>query len=257
MTGRALAALCVALGGLLASGCYSVPAWQMRQAQLRNLQLYRQNQSLASRMGQSDQAASQMAAERQQLEAQLAIANQRLDNLNTERAALHDRYRHLLASNPLPGSATERFKELAGKYPEFEFDPQTGVSKFNADLLFALGSDEVRSDADGLLREFAKIMNEPDARQFNILIAGHTDDLEIKRAGTKARHPTNWELSAHRGTAVIHRLKTCGLAEDRMGVAGYSMFQPVVPNNNDANRQKNRRVEIYVLAPDARIASGF
>ena len=39
-----------------------------------------------------------------------------------------------------------------------------------------------------------------------------------------------------------------------MGAAGYSMFQPVVPNSNDSARQKNRRVEIFVLAPDAVVA---
>lgn len=258
MTGRAFAVISLAFLGLLAPGCNSVPAWQMRQAQLHNLHLYRQNQHMAARIGQSEQMAGQLAAEKQQLEGQLAIASQRLDNLNAERSALHDKYRNFLtgASNPLPGSATDRFRELAERYPEFEFDPETGVSKFNADLLFPLGSDEIRPDADGLLREFAKIMNEPDARQFNILISGHTDDLEIKRAGTKARHATNWELSVHRGTAVIHALKKFGLEESRMGVSGYSMYQPVAPNSNDANRQKNRRVEIYVLVPDARVASG-
>ena len=39
-----------------------------------------------------------------------------------------------------------------------------------------------------------------------------------------------------------------------MGVAGYSMFQPVAPNDSDESRQRNRRVEIYILAPDAQVA---
>ena len=223
----------------------------MRQSQLCTMQMHRHNQMLAGQAGQ-------MASERAALEQQLAIANQRLDNLNSERAALHDRYKHLLTSsqNPLPAPATARFRDLAERYPEFEFDPETGVSKFNADLLFALGSDEIRPEAQQLLKEFASIMNSPDARQFHILVAGHTDDLPIKRTGTAQRHATNWELSAHRGTAVIHALAKQGLAESRMGVSGYSMYQPVAPNTNDSNRQLNRRVEIFVLAPDARVASG-
>ena len=47
-----------------------------------------------------------------------------------------------------------------------------------------------------------------------------------------------------------------GLAKlkDRMGVAGYSMFQPLVANKDDESRQRNRRVEIFVLAPDAAVA---
>lgn len=240
------------LGGMLfTSGCCCVPHWQMRQAQLCTMQLHRQNQMLAGQAGQ-------MAAEKAGLEQQLAIANQRLDNLNSERAALHDRYKHLLTSsqNPLPAPATARFRDLAERYPEFEFDPETGVSKFNTDLLFALGSDEVRPEAQQLLKEFASIMNSADASQFNILVVGHTDDLPIKRTGTAQRHPSNWELSVHRGTAVIHALSKHGLAEGRMGVSGYSMYQPVAPNSDDSSRQKNRRVEIYVLAPDARVATG-
>jgi chemotaxis protein MotB len=251
MSLRPSAILVLACGLLLASGCYIGPDWQTRQAQLRTMQIYRQNQILAGQMGQ-------MSADRAALEQQLAIANQRLDNLNSERAALHDRYKHLLTSsqNPLPAPATARFRDLAERYPEFEFDPETGVSKFNTDLLFPLGSDEIRAESQQLLQEFAAIMNSDDARQFNILVVGHTDDLPIKRSGTAQRHPTNWELSAHRGTAVIHALSKYGLAENRMGVSGYSMYQPVAPNSSDSNRQKNRRVEIYVLAPDARVATG-
>jgi len=233
-----------------AVGCNAVPPWQMRQAQLSALHQYRQNQALAGQLGQAQASANQLASE-------LAIANQRVDNLNAERTALHDRYAHLLttASNPLPNAANRRFQELAEKYPEFEFDPETGVSKFNADLLFALGSDSVRPEAAQLLQEFAGIINSAEARDFNILVVGHTDDLPIKQSGTRAKHQTNWELSAHRGTAVIHSLSKYGVAEKRMGVAGYSMYQPVAPNSNDNNRQMNRRVEIYVLAPDARVAA--
>ena len=45
-----------------------------------------------------------------------------------------------------------------------------------------------------------------------------------------------------------------GIKDTRMGAAGYSMYQPVVENKDSASRQKNRRVEIFVLAPDALIA---
>jgi chemotaxis protein MotB len=42
-----------------------------------------------------------------------------------------------------------------------------------------------------------------------------------------------------------------------MGAAGYSKHQPVVPNKTPQLRSKNRRVEIYVLAPDAVVAGGW
>ena len=45
-----------------------------------------------------------------------------------------------------------------------------------------------------------------------------------------------------------------GLKEGRLGAAGYSMFQPVVDNKDEASRRKNRRVEVFVLAPEALVA---
>jgi chemotaxis protein MotB len=117
-----------------------------------------------------------------------------------------------------------------------------------------LGSDEIRPEAAALLGEFAAIMNSAEARPFKVLVVGHTDDIPIKRTGTAARHATNWELSVHRATSVIHALARQGIAEDRMGATGYSMYQPVAPNSSDTNRQQNRRVEIYILAADAPVA---
>jgi len=248
------------------SGCGTVPQWQYRQSQLRTMHMYRQNQTLAGDLGQTQQLAGQLAAEKQQLEqvaaqleGQLQIANQRLDNLTAERQELHSRYRSMLASlqtqkNPLSSGVNLRFEELARKYPDFEFDPQTGVSKFNGDLLFASGSDSIRPEAKALLEEFAEIINSGDAQQFNILVVGHTDDQPIKKASTRSRHETNWELSAHRATSVVKMLAKYGVDEPRMGVAGYSKYQPVAANANDGTRQQNRRVEIYVLAPDAVVA---
>lgn len=251
MTARSLVMTATLTGLLVSSGCYAVSDTQMRMGQARAMQMARNQQFLAGRV-------NQLAAEKGGLEHQLAVANQRLNNLNSERAALHDRYKHLLASstNPLPGGATARFRALAERYPEFEFDPDTGVSKLNTDLLFALGSDEIRKDAHHILHEFADIMNSPEAQQFNILVVGHTDDVPIKKANTKARHDTNWDLSVHRGTSVVKALARHGVSEARMGAAGYSMYQPVAPNSSDANRQMNRRVEIYVLAPDAAVIGG-
>jgi chemotaxis protein MotB len=40
-----------------------------------------------------------------------------------------------------------------------------------------------------------------------------------------------------------------------MGVAGYNKYQPLVPNTNDSSRQQNRRVELFVLAPETAIAA--
>ncbi|MEZ6046161.1 MAG: OmpA family protein [Planctomycetaceae bacterium] len=156
--------------------------------------------------------------------------------------------------NPLSDATSRRFQELAEKYKDFEFDPHTGVSKFHSDILFDSGSDRLKKDAMPLLSEFAAIMNDGDARNLNILVVGHTDDKNIVRSATKTHHPTNWHLSTNRANSVVLALSQGGVAETRMGAAGYSKYQPVMDNVDDGTRSKNRRVEIFVLAPDAIVA---
>ncbi|MEE2739452.1 MAG: OmpA family protein, partial [Planctomycetota bacterium] len=65
---------------------------------------------------------------------------------------------------------------------------------------------------------------------------------------------TNWHLSAHRAISVQDFLQDSGVRASRMGVAGYGEHQPVEANSTNGSRQRNRRVEIYVLAPDAAVA---
>ena len=249
------------------SGCNAVPYSQYRQAQARSLQMHQQNRALASQLGQSQQMLAQLQSEKAQLEmasnqlsGSLQIANERLSNLSSERGQLHEKYRGLLSGLPGPGtqlptSTIEQFRALAAKYPDFEFDPVAGVAKFSGNLLFATGSDALRPEASRLLQEFSQIINDPVAKSFNVLVVGHTDDVRIAKDSTRAKHPSNWDLSAHRATAVVRQLSTYGVSEPRMGVAGYSMFQPTAANSNESARQQNRRVEIFVIAPDNAIAS--
>ena len=253
------------LSGLLAAlgfsqtACNLVPQQYMRQAQYRAWELHEQNVGLAFERDQATQLAQSEAARAEQLARQnadlengLQTANQRLENLLAERSQLHQRLVNV--SNPLPESANERFRQLQEKYPQFEFDPSTGVSKFSDDLLFDTGSDQIKPEALQVLQEFAQIMNDGEARQLNILVVGHTDDVPIAKGPTKQRHPTNWHLSTNRANAVVLALSRSGLTQGRMGAAGYSMYQPVVANKDASSRQKNRRVEIFVLAPDAAVA---
>jgi chemotaxis protein MotB len=233
-------------------GCCCCLYDQMRSCQMQSCQLYQQNQMLAS-------ANYQASMSSQQLQQALAAANQRLDNLNAERTQLQQRYIGLLdrqrgQPSPISSDATERLKRLQQKYPQFEFDPHTGISKFNNDILFGSGSSELQDTGRQLLREFAAIMNDGDAGRLNVLVVGHTDDRPISHDATRSRHPTNWNLSTDRADAVVLELSHDGLKENRLGAAGYSMFQPVAANKDETSRRKNRRVEVFVLAPDAVVA---
>lgn len=252
MTKELRSALLIAVLPFL-TGCMA-QQWQVRQAQLRTYQVYRQKQGLSGQLALAQ-------GENQQLSQSLALANQRLANLGAERAMLHQQYEQLLTGLPAPGhnplnaELTRRLAELSRRHPEFEFDPATGVARFHGDLLFASGSDVIQQGGLNVLREFAAIMNEPEAQPLHILVVGHTDSQPVVLPTTKAKHETNWELSAHRATRVVRALASDGLAEPRMGIAGYNQYQPTASNSSETSRQQNRRVEIYVLAPDARIAN--
>ncbi len=236
------------LMGLMLCGstaCSMVPQQTYMQSQYRAAQLCQQNQAIL--------------AEREGLKRQLAIANKRFDNLQADRSELQRRYINILnqaknQKSPLSESTTRRLEDLQARYPQFEFDPQTGVSKFGSDILFNSGSAAIKDEATPLLKEFAAIMNDNDAKRLNILVVGHTDDKPIVKDKTRSSHPTNWHLSTNRANSVLLELGKAGIKERRMGAAGYSMFQPVRPNKDEPSRQQNRRVEIYVLSPDAVVA---
>lgn len=230
------------------SGCNAVPGSWLRTSQLQLRNYHQQTKQL-----QADR--EKLAQEKADFQKRLGIASQRLGNLEDEREQLKGKIFSLTKNieNPLSERATRRFEDLAGRFPGFSFDPDTGVSKFSSDIVFDSGSSTLKSGAEPILAEFAKILNEGEARRLSILVVGHTDDQRIS-ARTAKRHPTNWDLSAHRAISVVKKLETKGLKPSRMGVSGYSMYQPVAPNTDSKNRGQNRRVEIYVLAPEAAVA---
>lgn len=245
--------------------CAAIPACQspyqrqLAHSQMMSRQMYMQNQQLAAEHNGLNGTLGTLAADKQRLEqenqslkANLDLANQRIQNMSAANNQLADKYRDFLTSstntNPLSQDQTRRLEELRQKYPEFEFDPQTGVSKFSTDLLFTSGSDQITPRSLEILREFSNIVNQPDAESLKVLVVGHTDDQPIAKA--RMRHATNWHLSTNRACSVVTALRKHGIAEGRMEAAGYGETQPLTPNTSDAARAKNRRVEIFLLAPD-------
>ena len=70
---------------------------------------------------------------------------------------------------------------------------------------------------------------------------------------TKAKfHNGNLQLSAERAVAVASFLGKDGkIEEGRVVVMGFGSHDPVAPNDSAANKQKNRRVDIFVADAEA------
>lgn len=86
----------------------------------------------------------------------------------------------------------------------------------------------------------------------SIRIEGHTDPVPIRTS----TYRSNWELSAARAAAVLDELvRTSGIHESRLSIAGYANQRPIVTNDTADGRSQNRRVDIVVL-DERRAASG-
>ncbi|MHC4855042.1 MAG: OmpA/MotB family protein [Planctomycetota bacterium] len=154
----------------------------------------------------------------------------------------------LEGGQPLPPEMNILLQDFAKSSDMIDFDANTGMLKFKSDLLFASGSDDVQAGAAESIKALAGIMNSDEAKQFDVVIVGHTDDVPIKKAETLRNHPTNWHLSVHRAIRVEQLLGKDGIAPERMAVKGYGEYRPVEPNKpGKKGNAANRRVEIFII----------
>jgi chemotaxis protein MotB len=103
------------------------------------------------------------------------------------------------------------------------------------------GSAELRPETKAILDEIDKFIK----KNTNLIrVEGNTDDVPIHTSA----YPTNWELSTARAVGVVRYLvEHDGLDPTRVSAAGYGEFRPRRPNDTDANRQQNRRIDVVLL----------
>ena len=107
-------------------------------------------------------------------------------------------------------------------------------------LLFDSGSAVITAQARDILEKVSNVLG---AEPNQIKVEGHTDNVPIHTA----QFPSNWELSVIRATNVVQILQSDGITPDRLSAAGYGEFRPIVANNTDAGRGKNRRIDLVIL----------
>jgi len=111
---------------------------------------------------------------------------------------------------------------------------------FDSGILFDIDKSELRPVSQTNLAELAEILNKyPDT---NILIEGHTDNT--------GSDEHNMTLSKDRAQSVAIYLATLEVKSARFSTTGYGEAQPIAMNDTIEGRQKNRRVDIAVIAND-------
>lgn len=185
------------------------------------------------------------------LDDQLQLNRQQLGNYESERQKLHDEVRGLAnARLPLSPETNRRLEAIAQKYPNLRFDPKTGVAKLEVDILFDTGKAELKPGGDQVLGELVGLLRSPEGKDLRVFVVGHTDDRPVAKKPARDQYNDNLDLSTARAQAVAAQLRKLGLEDPRLGVAGFGSHEPVASNTNVAERKKNRRVEIFLIAPE-------
>ena len=92
----------------------------------------------------------------------------------------------------------------------------------------------MKAESTPIVAEVVKLLTANPA--LKLTVEGHTDN-----AGTPAHNQT---LAEGRANAVVGALMAQGIALDRLQPKGFGQQKPLVPNDSEANKAKNRRVEL-------------
>ena len=135
-------------------------------------------------------------------------------------------------------AAKRKQEEETKKISAEECQTRFSVISTTGAIYFKSNSAELDKASEPLLISVADIANRCPA--VKIEVTGHTD--------SRGSAQDNRELSEHRARSVVAFLVQRGVAAARITASGLGDTHPVAPNDTDANRAKNRRIEFRILA---------
>ena len=115
---------------------------------------------------------------------------------------------------------------------------------FQSEVLFAPGQASINPEGQAQLGQIADaimqiIADIPSDIPWILQVEGHTDDIPVSGVYTD-----NWDLSTERALSVVRFMVDRGVPSERLAATGYGEFQPITTGKTDADRQKNRRIEL-------------
>ncbi|WP_418357230.1 MULTISPECIES: flagellar motor protein MotB [Shewanella] len=142
----------------------------------------------------------------------------------------------------------EQVKKMAEKLNEEIVDGAIEIESLGQQIIirirekgsFASGSGFLQPKFKPIIRSIGALLKDVPGI---VTVSGHTDGAHINNE----LYSSNWELSSQRAVAVADELRrVSGFDETRMKVVGEASNRPLVPNDSNENRTRNRRVEISI-----------
>ncbi len=257
---RTLSWIGLATLGILLTGCVSADQYgalklerdslaaQLAQAQNNVSALQAENDALKNSSQLLAGQGSSQSALLTNMQARLDAAERaRDDAMSKYEQAMRDMGNH--SGNMLPAPLTNALTAFAQQNSDLvDFDAARGIVKFKSDVTFATGKAELTPQAIEVIRRFSSILNSPAAAPYELVVAGHTDNMPVSNPETKrAGNFDNWFLSSHRAIAVTEALIGDGVNAQRIGATGFADCRPAASNATASGRQLNRRVEVLIL----------
>ncbi|MGI6232877.1 MAG: OmpA family protein [Prevotella sp.] len=113
-------------------------------------------------------------------------------------------------------------------------------------MLYKSGSYEINDRAEETLSKIAKIIM--DYKDYDVLIEGNTDNVPINTSAPSMRNiRNNWDLSCLRAASVVQYLQDhFGVEPKRLTAGGRGEYNPLVSNDTELGKQRNRRTQIII-----------
>jgi chemotaxis protein MotB len=197
-------------------------------------------------------------AKTKELDARLAEARRAESKLQNERDALSAERQKALDEKERALRELEQLKgDLTSNLEAEVKSGDIGIQRRGRDLvvdltdkvLFDVGKAEINERGKSVLGHVVTALAKFDKRV--IQVGGHTDNQPVTSPNVQQQFPTNWELSTARATNVVRFLQESGkIPGERLMAAGFAQYRPIASNANEAERRRNRRIEIVLLPPE-------
>jgi chemotaxis protein MotB len=182
------------------------------------------------------------------LSARVRVLQESLDNVQTQREELalklERKVRELAALESTSSALRESLEAEINSGAVQIGESAAGIHvNLSNGILFPTGSAQLDDVGREVLLKVSRELARTDNR---IIVEGHTDDVPI-RGALGELYPSNWELAAARSARVVRLFEQAGIDGGRLEVISHGEMRPVAPNDADANRALNRRIEIRLI----------